>query len=770
MDAPAFFIPDRDPPTFYPLRSFLRPPPASVTEKYIAAFTAPGDLVIDPFASTPTLARVAQRMGRRAIAVQSNPLWSWLARAMATLPPATAINAALARLGDVLKDAVPLRTHISELYATLCAACHQVTPADYFVHARGAGPIQRHYTCLHCGETRDDPATEDDLKRAAAFDARGFHYHFAFERVAPVDNLHVERIRKILDVYPPRNLYALVTLTVKIDTLFHATRERDLLLLLLLHLLDRGTSFYAEPSLDALAQPTAHKQFVEFNLWRELEIAAHALGRAASEPAVDLTDSAVDVLDAERPRVFMSRGSTQTLARVIPEHTVTLVLTAPPTRRLAVWALSYFWGAWILGRAAVDSLIPFLDPHKTDPTWERRWYFDSLVASMDAIAKLLRLEAHAVFVFNESWPAAIEALLLAAAGARLELETFLFQPRLGDFPRREFDGLRGDYRITFARRDSASPKISLESELAEKIRTAALAGGRDLLTRRGEPLAYSWVHHAAYTRVAREGYLAQVMGARIKATPSRFVFNAVRDGLSQGYAHDLDHYESSLQFLWLRRGQLDPPLIDRVDDAVREYLQASGGALSREELEDAIYRQFAGDLTPEAGLIELCAQAYADARDVTDPAIPSGGVWHRRTENVAEEKARARAVLTRLGGRLEYRVAQIAPFDLTWELGGNIAHGFVWRDRARFDDLARIHIAPARGYLVVPETQVSLLREKARRAPHLADAFNEAGWDFVRVPFAEKLLQEEKIERRDVMLMAGLVPPVAEERAQLELF
>ena len=102
-------------------------------------------------------------------------------------------------------------------------------------------------------------------------------------------------------------------------------------------------------------------------------------------------------------------------------------------------------------------------------------------------------------------------------------------------------------------------------------------------------------------------------------------------------------------------------------------------------------------------------------------------------------------------------------------MDGEIAHAFVWRERAEFTDLAQIHIAPARGYVVMPENLVALMQEKTRRLPHLADAFHEAGWNFVRAPFAEKLLAQEKVERSDVALVVGLAPPISEEKAQLEL-
>jgi hypothetical protein len=792
MVVPDYFLPDRDPPGFYPLGSYLRAPPVSVATEYMDRLTVPGDLVVDPFGALPNIARAALALNRRAIVAESNPLWAWLARALTTLPPATEIDAALARLGDTLKEELPLRAHIQQLYATICAACAQSTPADYFARTREGGLVARHYTCAHCGATRDDPATEDDFKRAAVVNARGMHYHFAFERVVPAGHLHADRIRKMLDVYTSRNLYVLATLTQKIEARFHATRERQVLLILLLHLLERGASFYATP--DAEPQLTAHKQFVEFNLWREMEIAARALAEHA--PALDLAESPADVVSAAAPAAFVGRGSAKTLVRAAGERSVALVLAAPPTRRVAVWALSYFWGAWILGRAAAQPLAPFLDAAK-DATWEWRWYADALDESLKAIAHLLRPDARAVFVFGEAWHPVIEALMLAAAGARMQLEAFLFQPRLGDFPRRETDDIRGNYRIAFrknggmldapdgenderelpsdAAREMYRPRVSRVergvniAQVEKEIRAAALAAASEILARRGEALAFSWVHHTAFVHVARQGLLERVTAqgfpyAKMKTPPGRFVHNAVMAGLRDGYAHDFDHYEGKDQFLWLRRSsELAAPLIDRVEDAVRavSFRGAERREISeppeeisrsaRNDVEDALYRQFSGDLTPEAGLIELCAAAYV--------------------EFDAAAKTRALDALARLGERLGYKVKAegIQNFDIVWKTNGDVAHAFVWRARAQFADLASLRIAPARGYIVVPENLVALMQEKTRRLPHVADAFHEAGWDFVRVPFVEKLLTQDKVEQSDITLMIGLSPVVAAERAQLEL-
>lgn len=759
MAAPVYFIPNRDAPTLQPLRGFLNVPSISVARAYIEALTAPGDLVLDPFGVTPNVAYAALALERRVIVLQSNPLWAWLARTLATLPPPSEIIATLARLGDVPKDDVSLRAYINQLYATPCAVCHQSTPADYFVRTREGGVLARHYTCVHCHVTRQDPATEEDLQRAQALAPRGMHYHFAFARVVPEGGLHAERIRRMLDVYTPRNLAVLVTLTQKIQARLGA-RERDLLWLLVLYLLERGTAFY--PRVDAEPQLARPATFIEFNLWYELERAARTL-TAQARQALTLADSPRAVVNAVVP-VYIGQGSLTRLRREVPRGSVALILGAPPTRRRALYALTYLWGAWILGRAAMADLVPFLDSRK-DAAWEWHWYTETLDQALQTLAPLLRADAHLVFTFTESWHAVLEALLLAAARARLHLDAFVFQPRLGEAPRREFDDLRGEYRIAFTSTVTETRRASDANTLEQQMRAVAFAAARDILTRRGEALAFSWVHHAALTRLARESWLTRVFTTPLPTTPRRFLRRALFAGLQDGYAHDFDHYASTDQFVWWRRaGAVQPPLIDRIEDAVCEYL--ARGVSSIEALCDALYRQFPGDLTPEAGLIELCAQTYA----------------HRLTE---EERQRALDALAQLGKRLGYTVtwnfqftsetienlqAKIQNFDLVWQADGEIAYAFVWRARARFVDLAHIHIAPTRGCLVVPENFVALLSEKTRRLPHVTEAFYEAGWNFVRVAAITRLLEQENLERAEVITMLGLTPPILQAGAQLELF
>ncbi len=757
MPAVDRFIPNRDAaPEFHPLRGLLPLLPASVAAEYIAAYSAPGDLILDPFATAPTVARVAQKMERRAIAIESHPLWSWILRALATPPPASAIDSVLTRWGDALKDDAPLRAHIDHLYATVCANCQRATPADYFVRTRGGAVVRRQYTCAHCGVTRAETATEQDAQRAAQFDARGFHFHFAFERVAPAETQPAERIRKILALYSPRALYALVSLTQKSSVIFNEPRERAVVGLLLLYLLNRGTSFYTDPAPDAPARIATHAEYLEFNLWRELERAARELCQV--EPIVEPAETAEVVKRTALPRAFVGRGNARALARELgvelEAEQVALVLTQPPVSRVPIWALSYFLGAWVFGRAAMPKLVPYLDPEK-DAAWERKWYIETLAREMGALARLVRVDARVVWAFDAARHIVADSVLLSAAGAPLELESFVFQPRAGDFPKREFEDVAGAYRVTFIRRVHA-PQLTLsEPELAAQIRAAALAGAQAQLARRSEALAYSWLHHAAYTHVARAGLLQQAAHAKLSALPHVFVATAIREGLREGYAREFDHHESADTFLWrLSAGETETSLSERVEQTVREKLQ-SAPALAHVELEDALYRQYPAELTPETGLVALCARAYADER---------AGIWYWRGDAEAE-RTRVMHVLVELGARLGFETARDrAPFEIAWkDAAGEIAHGFAWG--ARFADLARVHVAPARGYLLVTDYHVPLLLEKTKRLPHRAERFYEAGWDFARVESIEKLTAIENITREDLIGLAGLTRAAS----QLEL-
>ena len=61
--------------------------PEALVEPCVLAGSAPGDVVLDPFLGSGTVAAVAQRLGRRAIGIDLNPAYCDLARARLGVAP-----------------------------------------------------------------------------------------------------------------------------------------------------------------------------------------------------------------------------------------------------------------------------------------------------------------------------------------------------------------------------------------------------------------------------------------------------------------------------------------------------------------------------------------------------------------------------------------------------------------------------------------------------------------------------------------------------------
>jgi hypothetical protein len=776
---PGAFTPDRD-SAFYLLARHRQPLAANVAREYIESLTAPGDLVIDPFAASPTTARVAVELGRRAIAVDSNPLVAFAARIQAALPPPREIATALARLGEVRKEDESLKAHVEGLYASVCANCGVTVNVEYFVHTQELkAPVEKVYSCPNCG-VRRDPTNEADRARATEFKARGFHYHLLLERIVGSEGEHTPLLRDLLRLYTPRNLYALVSITLKLEAEFKEERTRQILTACLIHALDVGTTLYSSP--DSLPQRKTPDRFVEVNVWHALETAAAGFSRAAPGPAP--AKSPAEVTDATTPGLFVGSGSAHSLAEMMSAGAM-LVLSSPARLDPLFWQLSYLWARWTLGRAAAHPLEPLLEAERQ--RWG--WYGSALTAALRDAARLMRSEGRMAFCFPAGSHAMIEALCLAAAPL-FQLESLAFRPHRGAVAASEFGALRGDYRGMWRRRE-ANAATKGAGEVGAKLRRSALVGATSVLAARAEPVGYSWVHHGALAQLANDGILAETQVTKLSARDNAFLFlrRELEAGLKEGYARDLDHWGESGRVLWMRRqpGRDGVPLVDRVETSVREIL-AVAKRIAPSELEDQVLARFPAPLTPEIELVETCAAAYADMFE---------GEWRWRQVDVDAELARAVELVAKLGARLDFHlpggaagVSDSRPptgrFDLVWRdekvvpgssRGGikeirvqEDSHAFIFRARVDLRGLVDLPATPLRGLVVIPETQVGLTREKLRRQPPLLKPLREAGWEFLRVPFVEMLLGSSSVERAEFQLAVGLDPPIAQGKEQMELF
>jgi len=803
-----YFVPGKAVETGRFLAHYVQPMPVGVATVYLNAYTSPGQIVLDPFCQGPTLVTEVAATGRKVIAANFNPVLALLVRAQLNLPERRDLDAATTHLGDSLKLGVPLREHLDGLYTTTCPQCSRTTIADYFLWDREAGdPVEKGYRCQACGSEGQAPIEPGEREVLGRIEKRGFHYHYVLDRLAPPGDEGRKIGQMLLDLYTPRNLYALTNLLIKIETLFADSPVQEPLKLLLLACLDSGSSLYASPQ--AWLRPRRlypPPRFVERNVWRAFEEARVWLSQLSTSPAVCLATgvsqiTSPDLLslsetEGRPPNALVEALTVRQLSRMLPAESVSLIITVPLRLDPVFWSLSYLWSGWLFGREEAAALRPLLKRRKTD--WG--WYQRAMDSTLRALRRALQAWGWLVLLFDSESPSFVEALFTAASLAGFEPEGVSYQPGEASV------GEMGSYQFSFTKGEEPTAALPPEDEanLAIEIQREASMAMQDVLRQRGEPLTYEWLHLAAYRHLSARGYLRRATavspgeGFSLLDFVSRQV-ETVMEGVRGGAIvrwEEAEEGEDRLQLWWLREpGQVSTPLSDRVEEAVGEIL-CEKPTLSTEALAAAIYPRFPGLLTPESELVEACLKSY------THEIGPDH--WQLRPEDQPENRERQRgqgvANLVKLGQRLGYGVglsrvwrkrpweggtlwellgneapgAELpSPFDVFWHEDREIRHAFVLLSTAALgripwhkDDMEK----DINRYLVIPEERGDLMSFKLERSPRLRQAMVTGRWQFIKYRHLSQLARATEIDRHDLKKIVGLRPIIEQAEAQIPLF
>lgn len=741
------------------LHSLDHLPTTELARACISSYTREGDLVLDPFSRSSTVLCEAISQKRRCIAISFNPLDALLTSINFVRWPSSERDAALTRIGDAPKHGSALRDHLANLYRSQCAQCAREVIADYFIWDRDLhAPISVHYSCPHCGPNQSASATALDLHVANEVDFQGLHYHYVLERLAPSNEIERKQAERLLSLYTARNLYALANLAMKVEGMFLDSPSLPALQYVLLYALATGSKLNPPPAeaktgLPLRLQPP--KRFTEYNVWRLFERFGRGLildgfsgARLADSPSALVSpDLFAHPWGDEQPNVFIGNMTVRRLTETVPPASVSLILANPPQPDLVGWPLSFLWSAWLYGRRAAANLRPISTQRLRDWTWFTR----ALRASFENLRQLLRPDGVLILTFSANLLAVSEAILLAAAGASLNLQGFNYHPNEPTVPRKPWSGTPGCYTLTFVpatKRSSTPPETK---RLGLQVRKRALAAAREVLCQRGEPAVFNWLHNAAWYDLFQAGLLADIWQVKTLEAPSRlFLRQRVRAALERGMKHHLLQIpaEEGAETCtwWLQR---PPPrwqlLSDRVEEAALEVLAA---ATDRSDwaVRAAIYSRFPGLLTPEPELVRACLESYGQQREDggwqlrADDEPPSRqaqfeGVLRTLVESAEELGFHVRVSPTLEGNNPNLKdvdLSCVEGLDMVWHRERVVEFGFLIQDTAQLIRMLTSTPPVNRRFLVIPERRVGLLAYKLRRLPSFSKALMAAGWAVVR--------------------------------------
>ncbi|MCC6501315.1 MAG: hypothetical protein IT313_13700 [Anaerolineales bacterium] len=692
------YIPGTKPADAGPLSRFIPPLEEGCVARWLSLHAPMGSWLLDPFGFAPRLVLEAARSGYRVLVTVNNPITRFLLEIAANPPTEADFKAALAELETAKKGEERLGAHLQSLYQTKCQKCEREIQVDYFLWRKDEdAPYARVYACPLCNDSGERLVTEQDIARAKQIAATdGLHRSRAFERVAKLDDDDRFYAEEAIQHYLPRPLYFLTTVINRMDGLNLAPERKRALSALILVACDAGNTLWDHPSTRPRPkQLNIPNQFREHNLWTQLERGLSLWTETGSPVEIEAWPQRIP----ESGGVCVYEGRLKELAHEVKkEIPIAAVIGSLPRPNQAFWTLSALWAGWLWGREAVEPYKVALRRRRYDWAWNAT----ALHAAFAHLFELLPLGTPFFGLMPEPEPQFLTSALTAASAAGFDLKSLAL--------RTEHDPIqilwnRGEH----LKREANEQDISV-------VREAIHAH----LTERGEPASYLHVLAAGTIALAEAHALKKknqefdeamrATNALIQSTLSEnelFIHYSSSEGIETGvWGADLSPRSEP---------RSAESLSDRVEVAIVTFLQKNPNSIYL-EIEDDLYPQFPGLLTPSKAMIYAVLDSYA-ARE--------GASLKLRAEDVASARRSEREtiipMLELVGKRLGYATSLVEK-NHVWEENNSIQFAFYVLASALVGRaIAETPYSPEQTILVIPGGRASLIAYKASRDPALAE-------------------------------------------------
>lgn len=778
-----------------PLSRYLPPVPDGVISTWLIKNVKKGAWVIDPFCASPRLIIEAARAGYRVLATVSNPIASFLLEIAANRASQADFRSALSELASTFIGTERVEPFILSLYQTTCAACGQSVIADAFLWEKGANaPYAKIYKCQRCGDDGEHHVNESDIRMAVQYSASGLHRARALERVTLPNDPDRPYVEEAIAHYPPRGLFILFTLLNRLDGLNTTQQHRQYLQALLLHAFDHGNTLWAVPT----ARPRPRQlvtppRYRENNIWFALEQAIEMCGEVDSPLSVPLVN-----WPEEPPAeggICLFEGRFKDLGSSISSLSIGAVITAIPRHNQAFWTLSALWAGWLWGREAVGPFKVVLRRRWYD--WA--WHTAALYLTLQHVATNLNPGTPFFGLLSETEAGFLTASLTAADAAGFSLEGLAI---------REDDG---QTQILWKQNTQRS---TAELPSGEQIVTQNI---QDYLFERAEPASYllsiaaglqglteyriPWIemnpvsHTSENIEPDAEGQASSVEDQSTHPRPHRLYMSintVVRKALSNrsiftnfaitekgestagGEKSHTIELESGLYWLYHPRwGKLS--LSDRVEMVLVRYLSKNTSCTYR-NIQDTLYADFPGLLTPDEDIIVTCLESYGVqlAGDAQMWGLRKEDLPTARHKDLHDVEDQLRMIGERLGFRVDEQIIQDQPSRklITWsDMFDQPHYRFFPIASAVISDLLLNdeNTAAIKQIIVLPGSRSNLVMDKLRRDPRFKEQFEPFGnWSFLKFRHLRWLGENPLLSRESFPESLGL-DPLTYSTSQLRL-
>lgn len=610
-------------PRLYQAMKYWGKKPHNIWRRFIEHYCPPGGLVIDPFVGSGIAAFEAVKAGRRAVALDLNPLTSFMIEVTASKFDEPKFRAAAERIKDAAESSKVYQEHYIR---TRNGA--EATVLNYRWEKDRLVGVAIDLS----GERSLVPADKDDVAAASAIDALDTDRWYPTESLPPHPSVTHRFIRdvggnSIEHLWTRRNL---VLLSEIFDGIINET-DPNLRLQLAsaftqtLHLcskmvIPRNTAANREFSgswgrPDFLIRRRRMEQNPVDVFWRSCvgrQGVVPMMRDAAATLPGDLRINDVRVSRGLRKRAHINYGAVDVadLLDFVPSGSADFVITDPPYAGLIRYLpLSVVWLSWLVR----------LDPKYTpnlqseisvvrNSTTSRQTYRARLRNAFQNIHRVLKDEGKLVVTFHHQDVREFNDFILAVKGAGFIVDkvTHQYNRRSGESNVANPYGVSAsDFYVRCVKR-RVIDFTDRQSELERYIIDTAIT----IIGRRNEPTPYSFLFQSLWPELLQAGFV-QPQDSRDEVTR---VLNA-NAGPGRIFRRQTNPDPRVGDLWWFNNpaehvSHPDRPLQSRVADSVLAYMRRHTAAKLDDVIAD-LFREYPNGLTPDprtiGSVLERCA-------------------------------------------------------------------------------------------------------------------------------------------------------------------
>ncbi len=588
--------------------------PHNVVAEYIKHYTKEGDVVLDPFVGSGVTALEAIKEGRKAIAIDLDPMATFITRMTGMPADLKEYEEEFKKIEAIIKD------KIMDFYKTKCPKCRK-DAIIICTHWENSDPVKIMFKCPNCKIKDGKNPDKEDFDRIKETEKMKIPYWYPTTRLYYNSSpfMKKEKNESLVDLFTKRNLICLSIIFNQINKISNS-KIQDFMKFTFTSMVHLASKMCpVRPTRQFSSFWPVHSYWVppvymESNVWLLFKSAATGkqgilAGKEDSNAQINFYKEAKknDELN-DSANIFIKMHNALELTDIIPQNSVDYIFTDPPYGgAVQYFELSTLWASWL----GMD--LDYKDEITVNRQQEKdfEYYHKMLKAAFRQMYLVLKSGKYMTVTFHSTdikvWNSIVKAVVMAG----FELEKILYQPPARPSAKgllQPYGSAVGDYYIRFRKPEKENNITERQMDM-KSYELEVVDAAKRIVGERGEPTIYQHILN---------GIMVELKGGRHLPIGAKNIDDILKDYVGKEFELiDIRNEKGKIvgKKWWLKGKDLTnfstPALSDRVERVVLNVLDKKIKA-SFDDVLQSIFIEFPNALTPDTQDIREVLEEYAE--------------------------------------------------------------------------------------------------------------------------------------------------------------